>query len=39
VFANIFVYMVTTASDKQRKRINKKLDKVIGDLAYLINDD
>ena len=39
VFAKIFVYMVSTASDKQRKRINKKIDKVIGDLAYLINND
>ncbi len=39
VFAEIFVYMVTTANDKQRKRINKKLNKVIGDLEYLINDD
>jgi hypothetical protein len=37
VFAKIFVYMVTNATDKQRKRINKKLDKVIGDLAYLTN--
>jgi len=39
VFAEIFVYMVTTATDKQRKRINKKLDKVIGDLVNLSNDD
>ena len=39
VFANIFLYMVTTANDKQRKRINKKLDKVIGDLEYLITND
>ncbi|TWX63309.1 DUF6279 family lipoprotein [Colwellia sp. C1TZA3] len=39
VFANIFVYMVTTATDKQRKRINKKIDKILGDLEYLINDD
>jgi len=39
VFADIFVYMVTSANDKQRKRINKKLDKVIGDLEYLINND
>tara|TARA_R110000744_G_scaffold107699_2_gene204235 strand:- start:15599 stop:16447 length:849 start_codon:yes stop_codon:yes gene_type:complete len=39
VFAKIFVYMVNTANDKQRKRINKKIDKVIGDLEYLINND
>lgn len=38
VFANIFVYMVATATDKQRQRINKKIDKVIGDLAYLVED-
>ena len=36
VFAKIFVYMMSTANDKQRKRINKKLNKVIGDLEYLI---
>ncbi|MGB2739313.1 MAG: DUF6279 family lipoprotein [Cognaticolwellia sp.] len=39
VFASVFVYMVTTANDKQRKRINKKLDKVLGDLEYLITHD
>jgi len=39
VFAKIFVYMVSTANDKQRKRINKKIDKVIGDLEYLINNE
>lgn len=39
VFAEIFSYMVTTANDKQRKRINKKLDKVIGDLEYLMSND
>ena len=37
VFARIFVYLATTANDKQRKRINKKLTKVIADLEYLIN--
>jgi hypothetical protein len=39
VFTNIFLYMVTTATNKQRKRINKKIDKILGDLEYLINDD
>lgn len=39
VFANIFVYMVTNATDKQRKRINKNLNKVIGDLEYLAKDE
>ena len=39
VFAEIFVYMVSTISDKQRKRINKKLNKVIGDLEYLMAHD
>jgi hypothetical protein len=39
VFAEIFVYMISTANKKQRKRINKKLDKVIGDVEYLINDE
>ncbi len=39
VFANIFVYMVTTATDKQRKRINKRLNKVLGDVEYLIKND
>jgi len=39
VFARIFVYIVTSANDKQRKRINKKLNKVIGDLDYLAKDD
>ena len=38
VFAKIFAYMVDDASEKQRKRINKELDKVIGDLDYLAND-
>ncbi len=39
VFAKIFVYMATNANDKQRKRINKKLNKVIGDLDYLANQE
>ena len=39
VFARIFVYMATNANDKQRKRINKKLNKVIGDLDYLVDDE
>jgi hypothetical protein len=39
VFAKIFVYMTTNATDKQRKRINKKLNKVIGDLEYLTHED
>ena len=39
VFARIFVYIVTSANDKQRKRINKKFNKVIGDLDYLAKDD
>jgi hypothetical protein len=39
VFAKIFVYMATNANDKQRKRLNKKLNKVIGDLDYLANQD
>lgn len=39
VFSNIFLYMVTTATNKQRQRINKKIDKILGDLEYLINDD
>jgi hypothetical protein len=39
VFTNIFLYMVTTVTNKQRKRINKKIDKILGDLEYLINDD
>ncbi|MBA6391243.1 hypothetical protein H4J38_10720 [Colwellia sp. BRX10-3] len=39
IFADIFVYMVSSANEKQRKRINKKLDKVIWDLEYLINED
>lgn len=39
VFAQIFVYMATNASDKQRKRINKRLNKLIGDLDYLAKDD
>lgn len=38
VFAEIFVYMVASASDKQRKQINKKIDNVIDDLTYLHND-
>jgi hypothetical protein len=39
VFTNIFLYMVRTATNKQRKRINKKIDKILGDLEYLINGD
>ena len=39
VFAEIFVYMVSSINDKQRKRINKKLNKVIGDLEYLMTND
>lgn len=39
VFAQIFVYMVSTANVKQRKRINKKLNKVIGDIKYLMAHD
>jgi hypothetical protein len=39
VFARIFVYMATSATDKQRKRINKKINKLVGDLNYLIAND
>ncbi|WP_077288392.1 DUF6279 family lipoprotein [Cognaticolwellia aestuarii] len=39
VFARIFVYMATSATDKQRKRINKKINKLVGDLKYLIAND
>lgn len=39
VFAKIFVYMVNNASAKQMKRINKNIDKVIGDLDYLIDNE
>ncbi|MGB1263565.1 MAG: DUF6279 family lipoprotein [Cognaticolwellia sp.] len=39
VFADIFVYMVATASEKQRKRLNKKINKTIKDLEYLIAND
>jgi hypothetical protein len=39
VFARIFVYMTTSATDKQRKRINKKINKLVGDLNYLIAND
>jgi hypothetical protein len=38
VFAKTFVYMATNANEKQRKRINKKLNKLIGDMEYLINN-
>ena len=39
LFARIFVYMATSATDKQRKRINKKINTVVGDLNYLIAND
>lgn len=39
VFAQIFVYMMSTANEKQQKRINKKVNKVIGDMEYLIAHD
>jgi hypothetical protein len=31
--------MATSATDKQRKRINKKINTVVGDLNYLIAND